>query len=316
MSSDDPNWDCSGEYLGLFRTIGEIAAGALMRQRVERTLAKGALFDPLTGLPNRRMLMAKLTTTLSQSAIEDPVAVMFVDCDEFKAVNDSYGHEYGDRLLVQMASRLEAICAHTATLARFGGDEFVVMINSRVSEAEIMTLAQRIVSLLSETYDLKGATVRVTVSVGVAIHAPESGRTDTSSLLRRADVAMYQAKQAGRNGLHVYSEALESSTRARFNLLSDLRRATESSEEFDVWYQPVFDIRNHPAIAIAAPADGSGLRVGDGNPSPTSTSPNNTNGVAAMNPMVSPQLAGYEALVRWRHPTLRAGPALGIYRPC
>ena len=288
LSSNRESWECQSEYLGLLRTIGEIGAGALMRQRVERTLAEGALYDPLTGLPNRRMLMSKLTATLSRETTGLPVAVMFVDCDEFKAVNDTLGHEQGDRLLVQMARRLEAACAHVATLARFGGDEFVVMIDSDIAETAIVELAERIVTTLSDVYDLASTLVHVTVSVGVAIHPPHGTRTDTSSLLRRADVAMYQAKQAGRNGFHVYSEALESSTRARFNLLSDLRRAIETSDQFDVWYQPVY--------AISGDRTASGPQLLPAEREFPVDGPFGLDGVA-------PLLAGYEALVRWRHPT-------------
>ncbi len=276
LTSIEPGWDCPNELLGLLRTIGEIGAGALMRQRVERNLAEGALRDPLTGLPNRRMLMERLSAALVRSAeTSSSVALMFVDCDGFKEVNDSHGHEHGDRLLIQMAERLEAVCVHSASIARLGGDEFVVMIDENASERTVTGIAERIVDSLKEPFELTDRTVRVTVSVGVAFHSGRYPGIDAGSLLRRADLAMYQAKEAGRNRYQVFTDEMETTTRARFGLLSELREATRLKNQFEVWYQPVVDLRS------TVPSRRGG-RDGD---------------------LLIPDVVGFEALVRWRHPT-------------
>ena len=214
LLSIDPNWDCSRDYIGPLHTVGEIAAGALSRQQVERRLAEGALRDSLTGLPNRRMLLEILHSSLDANPqTEMPIALMFVDCDGFKAVNDGCGHECGDLLLVAIARRLEQICSGHGSIARLGGDEFVVLVNRHADNASVHAsvhaLADRIVEHLREPYDLDGRPVGITVSVGIAIHSVGDVATDAATLLRRADLAMYQAKQTGRDRVCTFADDID-----------------------------------------------------------------------------------------------------------
>jgi diguanylate cyclase (GGDEF)-like protein/PAS domain S-box-containing protein len=252
VTSADPAWRCPADTQGVLRTVGEICAGALARQRAEETLAAHALRDPLTGLPNRRFLMERLEQAITKtSRSTSSVGLLFIDCDDFKDVNDTLGHEEGDELLLQLARRLESVCRVGEVATRFGGDEFVVMVESSEPESAVIALGERIVATLREPYNCGGQTVRITVSVGAVVQNNDEAVV-ASDLLRRADTAMYRAKNSGRNCLAIFTLDMEERARKRFELVSDLRQAVRNPEQFKVWYQPLFRVSNSALVGFEA----------------------------------------------------------------
>ncbi len=207
-----------------------------------------SLHDPLTGLPNRVLLNDRIEQALARSSrMRGMVVVMFLDLDLFKVVNDSLGHHAGDELLIDVAQRLKAAVRSGDTLARFGGDEFVVMCED-VSEEEVNAIADRITSSLRQSFTSDDRNVTVTASIGVAVATANS---TPQTLLRDADVAMYRAKEHGRNQVVRFDEAMHQQANERLLDAVGLRRALEH-DEFRVVYQPVLDIATGRTIGMEA----------------------------------------------------------------
>jgi diguanylate cyclase (GGDEF)-like protein len=187
-------------------TLARAMRYAVERQRAERRLARMALRDPLTGLPNRVLFADRLEQALARRARgEQPLrlALMFIDLNDFKAVNDRYGHLAGDELLVEVGHRLRAELRGSDTVARLGGDEFTVLCEGVTDPADAMALARRIAISLGCPYALAAGKVEISAAVGVTLAAPTG--EDPATLLRRADAAMYEAKAAG-PGISILSE--------------------------------------------------------------------------------------------------------------
>jgi diguanylate cyclase (GGDEF)-like protein/PAS domain S-box-containing protein len=184
------------------------------RKRGEEIVWKRANYDELTGLPNRRLFTDRLKQTLGRAARHNNcLAVMFVDLDEFKPVNDRYGHQVGDELLKQVASRMDLCLREEDTVARQGGDEFVVMLATIHNENEALAVAEKLLAALHNPFQIDGNTINIGASVGVALF-PQHGKT-AETLLEKADAAMYVAKAAGRHTVRLYSsEAPESGREA------------------------------------------------------------------------------------------------------
>ena len=206
-----------------------------------------AFYDPLTQLPNRQMLMERLERALSQGDVKDKNtsgsingALMFIDFDNFKVLNDTRGHATGDMLLCQVATRLGACVRLSDTVARLGGDEFVVMLESLPEEVQAATdycrsVAQRILMELSETYDLAGQPYESTCSIGVTLFSKRKQKM--SDLLKQADLAMYQAKASGRNAVCFFDPAMQEVATANARLNFGLRQSLRESD-FILHYQP------------------------------------------------------------------------------
>jgi diguanylate cyclase (GGDEF)-like protein len=210
------------------------------RKRMEARVNHMAFHDELTSLPNRLRLSQRLDQALSQHRrAGTQLAILFLDLDRFKVINDSLGHEIGDVLLRQVADRLRTQSREGDTVARMGGDEFVVLIENHANLADISTRAQRLVEQLSAPYVLGSNDCHVTVSIGISVF-PADG-SDAQSLLKAADVAMYRAKDTGRNSYLFYSAAMNVHTVERLELESDLRHALER-HEFLLHYQPKVEI--------------------------------------------------------------------------
>lgn len=225
-------------------------------------LAKQALHDELTGLANRAMLMHRLRAALGSEPSPDTgkaplVGVMFIDIDRFKLVNDSLGHDVGDRLIQHVGSRMQTAVRGNDTVSRFGGDEFVVLCESLTGVSEAMAVAERIRASLAEPYLDDGATIHPTLSIGIAV-AP-AGDTMPDDLLGDADAALYRAKQRGRNRVEVFDEGMRKLLVEQMALETELRAAIDA-EEIAMYYQPIVDSASYAT-------------------------------------------AGFEALVRWPHPT-------------
>lgn len=182
------------------------------RKTVEAQVQQLAYFDALTGLPNRRMLLDRLEQTLSQAKRhERALAIMFLDLDNFKKINDTFGHDTGDELLKKVAVRLEACIRSGDTVARQGGDEFIIVLAEINGSDDAALVAQKIITALADPVCIGEKSLQVTTSIGIAVY-PVHGRDDMQDLLKKADGAMYQAKSAGRNGYRFYQDSSEVSS--------------------------------------------------------------------------------------------------------
>jgi diguanylate cyclase (GGDEF)-like protein/PAS domain S-box-containing protein len=181
----------SFRYAALFHDITEL-------RRKEEYIKHLAFHDPLTDLPNRSLLMERLGRQIAMSEREQRgLAVMFLDLDRFKFVNDDLGHEIGDDLLKAVAHKLQALVRHADTVARLGGDEFVILLDNPANEHEIAEIANRIIATINEPIEFRGKVAQVGTSIGIALY-PNNGRT-AAQLIKSADTAMYVAKGAGKN---------------------------------------------------------------------------------------------------------------------
>lgn len=206
--------------------------------------------DQLTGLPNRLHLAAHLPQAIEQAkAAGTSLAVLFLDLDRFKHVNDSRGHETGDKLLKTVAQRIRSTMRAQDVVVRMGGDEFVVVMKDVEGSAQVAEAAARINHALGAPMVVDGRTLVTTVSVGAARY-PEDG-TDMGELLRHSDTAMYQAKDRGRNNFQHFSPAMDRRLKERIAIESSLRTALES-RQLDVHYQPIVDIESHQVVALEA----------------------------------------------------------------
>jgi len=220
------------------------------RKVFESQLSQLAFQDPLTGLANRAVFMQQLGHALSRT--DNPtetLAVLFIDLDNFKIINDSLGHAYGDKVLLTVAERLRRCLRTDGTIARLGGDEFTVLLEGLPSVSGAVTVAERINAMLSAPIHHRGHTVFVGASIGIAVSLPGVDRPD--NLLRKADVAMYRAKSGGRGRHSVFDASLEGDPLERLELETDLHLALERGE-FRVYYQPIVSLHDGEIRATEA----------------------------------------------------------------
>lgn len=266
-----PLRDHTGEIAGVQVIARDVTskrrAEIALRDREERSRHE-ALHDPLTRLPNRLLFMDRLEMEVihtRQAATESRFAVLCLDLDRFKNINDSLGHSAGDRLLIEFSSRLHECIGPEDTLARLGGDEFAILLRSIHDASDAIRVADRVLSLLKQPFTLRGHDVYVPTSVGIALSAASYERPE--DVLRDADTAMYRAKQRGKGRYELFDAGMHAEAVALLTLENDLRRALERGE-FQVYYQPVIDLRNgditgfeallrwnHPARGIVLPGE-------------------------------------------------------------
>ena len=228
------------EELEFVQAVSSVLSTALQRIDSEARLAYLAQFDPLTGLPNRALLADRFSQMIVQAKRRDsPLAVLFIDLDEFKAVNDTLGHAGGDALLRQVAVRLQSAVRTGDTVARISGDEFAIVLGDLVRPEDAALVAQKVIEQLAEPVEIQGSEVFVTASVGIAAF-PTDG-VDAETLIGAADAAMYRAKRSGRTGYQFFTAEINQRSRARVQLGSELRRALER-EEFELFYQPKYQL--------------------------------------------------------------------------
>ena len=217
------------------------------RKEFEAQLTHQALHDPLTGLPNRSLFADRLGNALARSKRGTTrTAVLFLDLDRFKVINDSLGHEAGDEVLVSASRRVLDSLREGDTAARFGGDEFVVLCESVVNEGQALAIADRIAQALAAPFDVGREQAFLTVSIGVAIS--QTGDEDPADLLRDADAAMYLAKERGRNRVQRFTGDMRQRAVARLEVENDLRRAIERSE-LRLYYQPYVRLEDPTTVA-------------------------------------------------------------------
>ena len=228
------------------------------RNALEEQLARQAFHDSLTDLPNRALFLNRLGHTLARAQRGDgQAAVLFVDLDDFKIVNDSLGHESGDLLLTQVAERLRSCVRPGDTVARLFGDEFAVLLESPTAGDQARMVALRVLEKLQAPFELDGREVFASASIGItdcepvrdADQAPQQGRPE--DILRRADLAMYTAKRRGKNGYEVFSPSMKTRVSERMEIENQLRRAVER-EEFIVHYQPIIDLNTGAISGVEA----------------------------------------------------------------
>lgn len=219
------------------------------RKRAESEIEHLALHDMLTSLPNRTLFLEKLTNSITTNRKGHEVAVLCLDLDHFKDVNDTMGHDAGDVLLRIAARRLTRAVPAQGMAARFGGDEFAVILPEMRDRDNVVQLAKRLVRALSMPYRIRGKRVFVGVSVGVAI-APTDG-TDAQDLLKKADIALYRAKRDGRGTYAFFDQAMTAALLARREVEQDLRRAIQH-DEFVLFYQPIIDLEHNEPAAYEA----------------------------------------------------------------
>jgi diguanylate cyclase (GGDEF)-like protein len=209
-----------------------------------------AYHDGLTGLPNRSLFNKLLTQAISQAQrYHRTLAVAFIDLDRFKQINDTLGHEAGDQLLKEVADRLKACLRDSDTVARLGGDEFVVLLAEMSDERYAAIVAQKIITSIARPFVLLGQDFRVTASIGISTY-PKDG-LDEVTLTKNADIAMYQAKEDGKNNFQFYSDKLNANSLERLALESSLRHALESGQ-FQVYYQAKRDIASGQITGMEA----------------------------------------------------------------
>ncbi len=264
------------EVLGT-NLLGDEAIGGVVlnirdiseRKSLQAELEHQAFHDALTGLPNRALFRNRVEHALA-SQLRDgrPVAVMFLDIDDFKNVNDSLGHAAGDKVLQEVGRRLEECMRPIDTAARLGGDEFAVLINDSESEMSSIEIAQRVMSALAVALPLEDRHVTVGTSIGIAFSDKQMmSCRDADELLRNADAAMYMAKESGKGDYQVFQPEMHEQALARLELKTDLQRAMEAGE-FTLRYQPIMDLTKgdmacmealvrweHPTHGTLAPLD-------------------------------------------------------------
>ncbi len=238
------------ELLELLDQVGTELGRSIERQQSEERLRHQATHDALTGLPNRVMIRDALHRAISRLRREDDecTAVLFVDLDGFKAVNDTLGHVAGDAILKDVAARLRTSLRPHDTLGRLSGDEFVIVCESLASEHGITTITERITDAMRPPFEVEDELFSLTASIGVTVARPER---EPEELIAEADTAMYRAKQSGRGHTEVYSEDLGSRLRRRNELERALRGAA-AGDELRVHYQPEVDLRGGRIVGVEA----------------------------------------------------------------
>ncbi|AGX87980.1 EAL domain-containing response regulator [Candidatus Symbiobacter mobilis] len=229
-------------YIGSFASLTE-------QKEAEDRIRHLAHHDPLTGLPNRLHLQGTLQRDLALSRRENrPLGLMFIDLDRFKTINDTLGHHVGDELLMEVSRRLRNCVRESDIVARLGGDEFVVLLSGAGATAAAQ-VAEKIITLVAQPYEMYGHTLRTSPSIGISLF-PEDG-ADADTLMRNADLAMYQAKSRGRNNAQFFSQGVNQAARERLRLENDLHLALERGQ-LQLYYQPLVDTLSTEVVVVEA----------------------------------------------------------------
>ncbi|MGB9619179.1 MAG: diguanylate cyclase domain-containing protein, partial [Armatimonadota bacterium] len=241
-----PLRDSQGNKVGAIETVRDVTEERAYLERLDRL----AHHDLLTALPNRLLLSDRLSHEIARAEREGKsLAVMFLDLDRFKVINDSLGHSVGDSLLQLVAGRLAKTLRKSDTVARMGGDEFTILTPGLSNPQAAARLARKLLATVAEPYTVGGRELYVTASIGISVY-PRDG-TDAEALVKNADAAMYLAKEEGRNTYQFYTRALEAQAMKKMNLEHDLRRAVECGE-LTVFYQPRVDIETGDILSAEA----------------------------------------------------------------
>ena len=232
------------------KLLGGISLDITKQKDFETKLNFLAHYDTLTSLPNRILFQDRLKHAISTSKrYRKKIALMFLDLDNFKTVNDTLGHDYGDMLLIEISKRLKNSLREQDTVSRLGGDEFTVILEDIKDDTYTSVVAQKIIDTVSNPVKLKDKTVYVGASIGISIY-PDDGDS-MEELIKNADMAMYQAKESGRNNYKYYTEDMNIESYRKLVITNDLRNAIKNNELY-VLYQPKVDIKNHKISGVEA----------------------------------------------------------------
>lgn len=233
-------------YLGTYGVARDITE----RKLAEETINFQALHDHLTHLPNRRLFRDRLELAVIQAKRNGGgLAVMFIDLDRFKLVNDTHGHAEGDELIRNVAQRLRGCIRAGDTLARQGGDEFTALISDLADVGDVTIIAEKIIADFNIPYNVVGNEFRATASIGIALY-PRDGET-AETLIRNADIAMYKAKGNGKNGFQIYSPEISACYQDRLLLENELRQALRN-DEFELFFQPQINVKSRRIVGVEA----------------------------------------------------------------
>jgi diguanylate cyclase (GGDEF)-like protein/PAS domain S-box-containing protein len=233
----------NSQYLAVFEDV-------TTRKNFEEKIWSQANFDFLTGLPNRSMFQDRLSQAINRSHRDDKdFAILLIDLDQFKDVNDTLGHNRGDELLIDAASRIKLCVRESDTVARLGGDEFIIILSELSYLASVGTVAQKIIGMLAKPFNLGQNTAYISASIGITLY-PKDG-SESVNLIKNADQAMYAAKKNGRNCYHFFTPLMQQLTEQRIALVYDLRNAIKN-EEFILYYQPIVELDSNQIFKAEA----------------------------------------------------------------
>ncbi|MCA1024211.1 EAL domain-containing protein [Halobacillus litoralis] len=250
------------------KTIGYVVTfkDVTSRKQMEEKIKYHAYYDVVTNIPNRVLFRDRLKQALSYAELTgESLAILFLDLDRFKKINDTFGHSYGDMVLQQAAQRLQQVIPKEATVSRQGGDEFIILLPKIDQTEEAVVCAERVLASFDRPFTIQSQEVSIKTSIGISIY-PENG-DDVESLIKHADVAMYKAKDYSGNQYQLFSDDIGERSIEQIKLENDLFKALQHGGEFELYYQPKFDIRsddlvgietlirwNHPEFGLLSPA--------------------------------------------------------------
>ena len=250
----------------LIEQFANLARIAIEREKANKTIWQQANFDSLTNLPNRNLLHEHLTTAVDNAQREKKqLAIIMLDLDNFKDVNDSLGHSAGDILLIDSAKRIKKCLRKNDIVARLGGDEFIIVLVGTSTDTDVDNIGQKLLNTLAQPYIIEQKSVYCTASIGIALYPNDAMSID--ALLRNADQAMYGAKARGRNSIHYFTENMRKNFLKRMEIIQDLRVAI-TEQQFYMVYQPIVNLTNnqiskaealirwqHPKKGLISPLD-------------------------------------------------------------
>lgn len=237
-------------YLKTYQQVVIIVRDITEQHKSAETIKKHAYFDSLTLLPNRFLSLDRLTEMLKDAKrSNEKTAVLFLDLDDFKKVNDSLGHEVGDKILVEAANRLTLAVRKSDTVGRLGGDEFIILLRTLSDEINVIEISESLLNIFRKPFNIDGRELVLTLSIGIATY-PENGNS-ASELLRNADTAMYQAKTSGRNTYSFFTKEMNDIMLRRFEIEEQLHNALENNE-LEVYYQPKYSVKDGSIVGAEA----------------------------------------------------------------